>query len=105
MLLQKKPNAMLKKCFKNITSLVPHLNEYLRIHQISDTGNIRYTLEPYGFKTPTKTIKPTPKRQATIAELTKNPFQPLSDEGSTTSMTVSNQTMKPQRQQQRNIWR
>ena len=46
------PNATLMDCVNKLTTLIPALSDYLHIHQISDNGNIRYTIDSYGFKTP-----------------------------------------------------
>ena len=64
------PDATINDCVTTLKELIPELSLYLRIHQIGEQGNIRYTFEDYGFKTPPFPIKATnqqPTQKATTS--------------------------------------
>ena len=49
------PNATVHECLKELGKFIPSLKNHLRIHQVNDTnGNLRYTINEYGFLTPKK---------------------------------------------------
>ena len=46
------PHATIIDSINKLMQSIPELNEYLLIHQVSVTVNVRYNLQPYNYTTP-----------------------------------------------------
>ena len=73
-LITKRPKSTPSDVILALIDMIPHLNEHITIHQVSQNGNIKYHRIPYGFQTPRQTIAPKDHDSATLnaSTLTKS---------------------------------
>ena len=76
------PHATVIDCIQKLMQSIPELSTYLRLHQKSDAGNVRYTLDPYNFTTPHRTRIDTSLVKSEVKQqlATDNPFRALASE-------------------------